>query len=60
LRAKKRIVGLKLRATDVDWATGEGPEVKGPCMSLILAMVGRTGALADCDGAGVETLRARA
>ena len=60
LRAKKRVVGLKLEATDVDWATGDGPEVKGPCMSLILAMVGRTGALADCDGAGVETLRARA
>ena len=60
LRAKKRVVGLKLVATDVDWMTGDGPEVKGPCMSLILAMVGRTGALADCDGAGVETLRARA
>jgi len=29
-------------------------------MSLILAMVGRTGALVDCDGAGIETLRARA
>ncbi len=60
LRAKKRVLGLKLQATDVDWATGDGPEVTGPCMSLILAMVGRTGALADCDGSGVETLRARA
>jgi uncharacterized protein (TIGR03083 family) len=60
LRAKKRVAGLTLQATDVDWATGEGPVVKGPCMSLILAMVGRSGALADCDGAGVETLRARA
>ena len=60
LRAKKRVVGLKLQATDVDWSTGEGPEVVGPCMSLIMAMVGRTGALADCDGPGVETLRARA
>ena len=60
LRAKKRVLGLKLKATDVDWSTGEGPEVTGPCMSLILAMVGRTGALADCDGPGVETLRARA
>jgi hypothetical protein len=29
-------------------------------MSLILAMVGRTGALDDCEGPGVETLRARA
>jgi uncharacterized protein (TIGR03083 family) len=59
LRAKKRLVGLKLTATDVDWSTGEGPEVRGPCMSLILAMVGRQGALADCEGDGVETLRSR-
>jgi uncharacterized protein (TIGR03083 family) len=60
LRAKKRLVGLKLVATDVDWSTGEGPEVRGPCMSLILAMVGRIGALDDCEGPGVETLRSRA
>ena len=60
LRAKKRVDGLKLQATDVDWATGEGPEVNGPCMSLILGMVGRVGALDDCDGPGVQTLRARA
>ncbi|MDQ1521595.1 MAG: hypothetical protein QOI55_2668 [Actinomycetota bacterium] len=60
LRAKKRIAGLKLIATDVDWSTGDGPEVEGPCMSLILGMVGRTGALADCSGPGVDTLRSRA
>ena len=60
LRAKKRVEGLKLQATDVSWSTGAGPEVEGPCMSLILAMVGRRGALDDCEGAGVDTLRARA
>jgi uncharacterized protein (TIGR03083 family) len=60
LRAKKRLVGLKLEATDVDWSTGDGPEVRGPCMSLIMGMVGRAGALDDCEGAGVETLRSRA
>jgi uncharacterized protein (TIGR03083 family) len=59
LHGKKRSAGLKLQATDVDWSTGEGPEVTGPCMSLILGMVGRTSALDDCDGAGLETLRAR-
>jgi uncharacterized protein (TIGR03083 family) len=59
LRAKKRLVGLRLEATDVDWSTGSGPEVRGPCMSLILAMVGREQALADCEGPGVETLRSR-
>src|SRR4051794_16202108 len=60
LRAKRRVEGLKLRATDVDWSTGEGPEVTGPCMSLILGMVGRTAALEDCAGPGVEALRSRA
>jgi len=60
LRAKKRLDGLRMRATDVDWSTGSGPEVTGPCMSLILAMVGREGALADCAGDGVDTLRSRA
>jgi uncharacterized protein (TIGR03083 family) len=60
LRAKKRIAGLKLRATDVDWSTGDGPEIAGPAMSLILAMVGRSKALDDCTGDGVEQLRQRA
>ena len=60
LRAKKRVAGLKLTATDVDWSTGDGPEVSGPAMSLILAMVGRAGALDDCAGPGVEELRRRA
>jgi uncharacterized protein (TIGR03083 family) len=57
---KKRSDGLRLVATDVDWSTGSGPEVRGPGMSLILAMVGRAAALADCEGDGVETLRSRA
>ena len=60
LHGKKRVAGLKLRATDVDWSTGDGPEVAGPCMSLILGMVGRSGALDDCNGDGVGTLRSRA
>jgi uncharacterized protein (TIGR03083 family) len=60
LRGKKRVAGLRLVATDTDWSTGDGPTVEGPTMSLILAMIGRTGALADCSGDGVETLRSRA
>jgi hypothetical protein len=50
---------LRLEATDVDWSTGEGSPVRGPCMALILAMVGRTAALAECDGDGVDALRSR-
>jgi uncharacterized protein (TIGR03083 family) len=57
--AKKRITGLTLRATDADWSTGNGPEVQGPAMSLLLAMTGRTAALEDLSGDGVETLRSR-
>ena len=60
LRAKKRIEGLRLQATDVDWSTGDGPEVRGPAMALILAMVGRAAALDECTGDGVATLRSRA
>jgi uncharacterized protein (TIGR03083 family) len=60
LYGKKRIDGLRMHATDVDWSSGSGPEVEGPCMSLVLAMVGRGGALDDCSGPGVETLRTRA
>ena len=59
LRAKKRVADLRLVATDVEWSSGTGEEVRGPCMSLILAMVGRAGALADCEGAGVDVLRSR-
>jgi uncharacterized protein (TIGR03083 family) len=60
LRGKPRVAGLKLTATDVDWSTGDGPEVSGPAMSLILAMVGRAPALDDCRGDGVDELRRRA
>lgn len=59
LHGKQRSAGLKLRATDVDWTAGDGPEVSGPAASLILAMTGRQVALADLSGEGLETLRSR-
>jgi uncharacterized protein (TIGR03083 family) len=55
--AKKRIAGLTLRATDTDWSTGEGPEVTGPIVSLVLAMTGRPAD--DLSGEGVATLKGR-
>jgi len=59
LRGKARLQGLSLRATDADWRCGEGPEVAGPIMSLILAMVGRKGALVDLQGPGLQQLTSR-
>jgi uncharacterized protein (TIGR03083 family) len=57
--AKRRIEGLTLLATDTGWTTGSGPEVTGPHLSLILAMTGRSAALADLSGEGVGTLKSR-
>ena len=59
LHGKQRSAGLRLRATDVDWSTGDGPEVSGPAASLILAITGRKSALADLSGEGLETLSSR-
>lgn len=57
--AKNRVAGLTLHATDADWTTGSGPEVRGPAMALVMAMTGRSAALADLTGDGVDTLRSR-
>jgi len=56
---KRRITGLQLRADDVDWSNGAGPEVSGPMASLVLAMAGRPEGLVDLTGEGVATLKAR-
>ena len=57
--AKKRIAGLRLQATDTDWVHGEGPEVSGPIVALVMAMTGRKAAIGDLSGEGVATLQAR-
>ncbi|SOX56608.1 maleylpyruvate isomerase family mycothiol-dependent enzyme [Mycobacterium ahvazicum] len=59
LGAGRRIRGLRLRASDVDWTHGSGPEVTGPGEALLMAMAGRRAALADLDGPGCATLAAR-
>jgi uncharacterized protein (TIGR03083 family) len=56
---KKRIEGLRLVTTDTGWTHGSGPEVKGPAMSLILAMTGRAAAADDLTGDGAPTMRDR-
>jgi uncharacterized protein (TIGR03083 family) len=56
---KRRITGLKLRATDTNWSTGAGPEVAGPILALLMAMTGRKAATAELTGEGVETLASR-
>ena len=56
---QQRIAGLRLVATDQDWSWGEGDEVRGPSEAVTLAVTGRTVALPDLEGPGVDTLRRR-
>ena len=46
-----------LVATDADWSRGHGSEVTGPIGSLLLLITGRTVALDDLSGPGVQDLR---
>ena len=59
VRGKKRIEGLKLSATDVEWTTGSGPEVQGPLVLLIMAMCGRGFAIEGLSGPGKGQLASR-
>ncbi|MGV9797743.1 maleylpyruvate isomerase family mycothiol-dependent enzyme [Mycobacterium sp. NPDC003449] len=57
----RRTRGLRLVATDLDWAAGRGPEIRGSGEALLMAMTGRSVAVADdLTGEGMARLSARA
>ena len=56
---KRRIAGLHLQATDVEWSHGDGPEIVGPMISLVLAITGRKSAYTDLTGEGLSIIAAR-
>lgn len=57
LMPKRRVEGLRLVATDQEWSWGAGQEITGPSEALAMAVTGRSVALADLRGAGVDALR---
>ncbi|HZP28748.1 MAG TPA: maleylpyruvate isomerase family mycothiol-dependent enzyme [Acidimicrobiia bacterium] len=59
LKSKRIAKGLRLVATDIDHAVGDGPEVRGPAEAIVLALSGRPIGLPELSGAGVATLRDR-
>ncbi|HVQ48715.1 MAG TPA: maleylpyruvate isomerase family mycothiol-dependent enzyme [Mycobacterium sp.] len=59
IRGAWRARGVRLVATDLDWAHGKGPEVRGSGEALLMAMAGRRAALADLDGPGKVKLAQR-
>ena len=56
---KKKVSGLRLHATDVDWSEGEGPVVSGPGEAIIMAASGRRAALEELEVDGLAALRER-
>ena len=51
--------GLRMVATDVDWAAGSGPEVLGPGEAILLAIAGRNAAVRELSGPGLAMLSPR-
>ena len=51
--------GLRLVATDLEWATGSGPEIRGPGEALLLAITGRRPAVDELTGPGQPKLAER-
>jgi hypothetical protein len=60
LGSRDRAAGLRLRATDIDWVSGDGPEASGPAEALMMALAGRITALAELHGEGAQLLADRA
>jgi uncharacterized protein (TIGR03083 family) len=59
IAAKRRVRGLRLVATDLDWHRGTGPTLQGTAEALLLGMTGRRVALKELSGDGVAVLADR-
>ncbi|MGC0327325.1 uncharacterized protein (TIGR03083 family) [Streptomyces sp. SAI-170] len=55
--AERHLAGFTLRATDTDWTVGDGPEIAGPALALLLLSTGRTACLDALQGAGADRLK---
>jgi uncharacterized protein (TIGR03083 family) len=57
-RARRRLAGLRLRATDSDLVLGDGAPVEGTTGDLLLLLTGRTATVARLSGEGANRLAA--
>ncbi|MFJ6133733.1 maleylpyruvate isomerase family mycothiol-dependent enzyme [Janibacter terrae] len=53
---RQRAERVTLHATDLDLSIGDGPEVRGPALALLMVISGRSAALPDLEGPGVSLL----
>jgi uncharacterized protein (TIGR03083 family) len=51
--------GLRFVATDADWSAGDGEEVRGPLLSILLVLTGRTVGAEALEGPGAPRLGRR-
>ncbi|MEV0057504.1 maleylpyruvate isomerase family mycothiol-dependent enzyme [Saccharopolyspora shandongensis] len=54
-----RARGLRLVASDQDWASGRGPEVCGQAEAILMAVAGRRGVVEELSGPGQRKLADR-
>lgn len=59
VNSRMLVKGLRVAATDADFESGSGPGVRGPLLSLVLAMAGRWQVLDELAGDGLSELRSR-
>ena len=59
IRGFWRVRGVRLIATDVDWSTGAGPEVRGRAEALLMTIAGRRGVVGELSGPGRQKLAYR-
>jgi uncharacterized protein (TIGR03083 family) len=53
---KELVGGVRLTATDLDLSIGQGPEIRGPALALLLAVTGRRVVLDELGGPGLAIL----
>ena len=54
--ARELVAGVRLVATDTNLTIGDGPEVTGPVLALLLTVSGRRVAYDELDGPGLASL----
>jgi len=59
LRGFWTVRGVRVVATDVDFAHGRGPEARGTGEAVLMTLAGRRGLAAELTGPGADRLRAR-
>ena len=59
MRGPQRLAGVQLVSTDTGWTHGDGAELRGPDIDLLLATAGRRAGLDGLEGPGAEVLSAR-